>query len=64
MNRTNNKKRQRIDMSPMLAGVLKGHRTAQKRNAIKTGKTFPVRGFEPVGKDSMRRIAFNSLSFS
>ncbi len=58
LTRTKNKKRRRIDMSPMLASVLKDHRTAQKRNAIKKGKPFPVRVFAPVGKDLMSRTAF------
>jgi integrase len=58
LTRTKNKKRRRIDMSPLLAGVLKDHRTAQKRRAIKKGKPFPVRVFAPVGKDLMGRTAF------
>jgi integrase len=58
--RTKNKKRRKVDMTPVLTEVLAEHRTQQKKAALKAGRPFSDHVFTGDRQEIMGRVAFQN----
>jgi integrase len=58
--RTKNKKRRKVDMTPLLARVLRDHRTSQKRLALERGRQFSKYVFTGDRQEIIGRVAFQN----
>jgi integrase len=58
--RTKNKKRRKVDMTPLLTEVLLEHRTQQKKAALKAGRPFSNHVFTGDRQEIMGRVAFQN----
>ena len=58
--RTKNKKRRKVDMTPLLTEVLLEHRTQQKRGTLKAGRSFSDHVFTGDRQEIFGRVAFRN----
>jgi integrase len=60
MTDTKNHKRRRVDITPYLTETLKAHRTLQKRNALKKGRSVSEFVFTGTRYEMLNRVSFKN----